>query len=245
MAESPRSIVILQPMYFPWIGHLEQVRLADVYVHYDDVQFSNGSLVNRVKIKTARGPRWITAPVARRGLQPINRVEIHEADPDWRNRQMRVFAEAYEGAPHRSDALDLLHTTLACDATSIGALSIASIEALADYFGLETRFERSSTLSIPGRSTQRVVDLTRHFGGRAYLTGHGARNYLDHGAFAPHGIEVRYMDYERATYPQLHGAFDPHVSSLDLVANCGRDGIEFIRSGTTPWQDFVTASSTT
>ena len=48
------TVVISQPMFFPWVGMFEQIALADVYVHYDDVQFSKGSFTNRVQLKTAR-----------------------------------------------------------------------------------------------------------------------------------------------------------------------------------------------
>ena len=57
------KVVISQPMFFPWVGFLEQMRLADVYVHYDDVQFSKGSFTNRVQIKTPEGFIWLTAPL--------------------------------------------------------------------------------------------------------------------------------------------------------------------------------------
>ena len=53
-------VVISQSMLFPWVGLLEQMRLADVFVHYDDVQFSKGSFVNRVQVKTPDGVRWMT-----------------------------------------------------------------------------------------------------------------------------------------------------------------------------------------
>ncbi len=62
------KVVISQPMLFPWVGMLEQVRLADRYVDYSDVQFSRGSFVNRVQVKTCTGPRWITAPLYRLSL---------------------------------------------------------------------------------------------------------------------------------------------------------------------------------
>ena len=47
------------------------------------------------------------------------------------------------------------------------------------------------------------------------------------------------MQYTRAPYPQLHGAFDPHVSILDALANLGpacrgRAGIARGRRGATP-----------
>ena len=40
-------------------------------------------------------------------------------------------------------------------------------------------------------------------------------------------------------YKQNHGPFTPFVSALDLVANCGKDGIEVMVSETKAWRDFL------
>ena len=56
------NLVISQSMYFPWVGMLEQIRLADVFMHYDDVQLARG-FYNRVQVKTAQGARWLTVPL--------------------------------------------------------------------------------------------------------------------------------------------------------------------------------------
>ena len=32
------NVVISQSMLFPWVGTLEQMLLADVFIHYDDVK---------------------------------------------------------------------------------------------------------------------------------------------------------------------------------------------------------------
>ena len=77
--------------------------------------------------------------------------------------------------------------------------------------------------------------------GTTYITGHGAARYLDHSLFLESGIDVQYMEYHKTPYPQLHGAFTPYVTSLDLVANCGSDGIHYIRSGTVGWKEFLNA----
>ena len=71
------------------------------------------------------------------------------------------------------------------------------------------------------------------------MTGHGARNYLNHELFERNGVKVQYMDYLRSLYPQAHGTFTPYVSILDLIANTGRDGRQYINSGTKPWQEFT------
>jgi hypothetical protein len=76
-------------------------------------------------------------------------------------------------------------------------------------------------------------------GGSRYLTGHGAKNYLEHDLFEQGGVSVEYLNYEKTPYPQLHGDFTPFVSSLDLIANVGRAGVDRIRSGTVPWRQFL------
>jgi hypothetical protein len=238
----PRTIVVLQPMFLPWIGHLEQVRLADMFVHYDDVQYCPRTLANRVRVKTANGTLWLTVPVEHPGRRPIREVAVCE-QTDWRSQHLRTLEHAFAQAPFRDDALELVQRVYAPRHASLADLTIAGIEALADYFALRTEFLRSSTLGVPGRSTARLVDLCTHLGATDYVTGHGARNYLDHEAFAARGIDVRYLDYQRTPYPQQHGPFDPHVSALDLIANCGRDGRWLIASGTVPWREFLLTTS--
>jgi hypothetical protein len=98
---------------------------------------------------------------------------------------------------------------------------------------------RSPELGIGGAGSARVLEIVKKFGGTIYVSGHGARNYLEHEAFEHAGVRVEYMDYRRTPYPQLHGAFNPHVSVLDLIANTGRVGLDYIHSQTVNWKQFA------
>ena len=55
--------VISQSMYFPWIGLFDQIRLADEFIFYDDVQLTRG-FYNRVQVAQANGTKFITVPLA-------------------------------------------------------------------------------------------------------------------------------------------------------------------------------------
>ena len=112
---------------------------------------------------------------------------------------------------------------------------------LSDYFGLKPRegFQDIQELGILGAGSSRVLEIVLRLGGNTYVTGHGARNYLDHEAFERVGVDVRYMNYSCSQYQQLHGQFTPYVSALDLVANCGVEGEKLIRSTTINWKDFL------
>ena len=49
------TLVVLQPGYLPWLGFFDQMRRADVFVYYDDVQFDKHGWRNRNRIKTPTG----------------------------------------------------------------------------------------------------------------------------------------------------------------------------------------------
>jgi hypothetical protein len=239
------NVVISQSMLFPWVGMLEQMRLADVFVHYDDVQFSKGSFTNRVQLKTARGLRWMTVPLKSHRLgQTIGEVAFKEKSL-WVDEHMDLIEKSLAGAPFLNDALKIAGSVYQQNFESIGMLARQSMLAIAQYYNLlsETRIIDVAELKIPGTSSERVRDIVLAVGGNAYITGHGAKNYLDHRLFDDLGIVVRYMDYVKKHYPQLHGDFTPYVSGLDLIANCGPNGINCICSPSIPWKEFIHASN--
>ncbi len=234
------SVVISQSMYFPWIGMLEQVRLADVFVHYDEVQFDRG-FYNRVQVKTAQGPRWITVPLSnhQRG-QKIAEIAVDDSK-HWKRSHRDVLAQAYRGAPFLKDMLAVADAVFSEPHRTLGEVSRASLLALVDYFELRggKRFHDSVEFPAPGSASERLLRITRAVGGDNYITGHGARNYLDHELFERTGVKVSYMDYRRTSYAQLHGEFTPYVTALDVIANCGKQGAALITSPAIDWRAFV------
>jgi hypothetical protein len=143
------------------------------------------------------------------------------------------------------EMLHVVENVFSSWACSLEAVTTKSTSALTSYFGVakNTKYLRSSDLGINGSGSARVLDIVREVGGSIYTTGHGAKHYLDHESFERAGIEVRYMQYSCTPYLQLHGNFTPFVSSLDLIANCGLAGVEYIRPSSTHWRDFIHGST--
>ncbi len=237
------TVVISQPMLFPWVGLFEQIRLADVYVHYDDVQFSKGSFTNRVQVKTASGSRWLTLPLHALHLgQRIAEVALEPGD-EWRKNHLALLADSYRGTPFVDEMLALAGDLYARPHTSLADLTIDSIELVLRYFEFARErplaVVRASALGVRGATSDRVAAIVTKLGGTRYVTGHGARGYLDHELFESRGIQVEYLDYQKTPYRQLHGPFTPYVSVLDLIANEGRRGADVIASPTVGWREFL------
>lgn len=235
-----KRVVISQPMYFPWVGLLEQVRLADIFVYYNDVQFTRG-FYNRVEIKTSHGVKWITIPLRdyHQG-QLINQVLIDDR-VDWRSQHRNILRQAYIKSPFCDDMLTLADRVFEKPVNTLADVSRASVNVLAEYFNLVNNriFINSESIGIIGKGSQRLRDIVLSMKGNIYITGHGAKNYLDHMLFEQSGIMVQYMQYRYIPYTQLHGEFTPFVTALDLVANCGKDGASVMQSESIHWKKFI------
>lgn len=233
------KIVILQPCFLPWLGTFEQIKLADVYVHYDDVQMSTGGRINRIQIKTPSGSKWLTAPIHKDGLQNINQISF-DTSKDWRTKHLKTFKQMYCKAKCWKEAEALLRQIYAYKTNSLCEFDIFAIELLAKYFEIECEFVRSSTLNNSGlKSTARILDITQKFRGDVYITGLGAKNYIDYDMFERAHIKIEFMNYLCTPYPQINGDFTPYVTAIDAIANLGKDSIQFIHSPSIYWRDFI------
>jgi hypothetical protein len=231
--------VISQSMYFPWCGLLNQVLLADSFIHYNDVQFSRG-FFNRVQVKTAQGLKWMTVPLQKhRQNQLINDVFICY-DEDWISQHRKLLVNSLKGASHFDDAIMVFDDVTKVKHESISELSKSSVEIVSDYLkiNLNTEFLNSAELNVPGSSSQRLLDLTKKVMGTKYLTGHGAFNYLAHELFESEGVDVSYMDYFIKEYKQFHGDFTPYVTCLDAIAHLGKEAKNILQSKTIDWREF-------
>lgn len=234
-----RELVVSQPMFLPWVGLFEQVRLSDVFIHYDDVQMPQGrSFMSRVQIRSANGISWLTVPIdhARSG-KLLNEVILVKSE-EWRDKHLRTIRHAYARRPYFNLMFELVEKIYSRPTDHLAEFNINAIEQIAQWLGLAPRFIRSSALGVEGASTERLVALCEAVDCDVYITGHGALNYLDHQQFEDKNISVRYMDYRKVPYEQGQGEFTPYVSILDAIANCGERARDRLCSEAVYWRDF-------
>jgi hypothetical protein len=225
-AGSSPTVVILQPGYLPWLGFFDQLRHANVFVYYDDVQFDTHGWRNRNRIKTQTGPQWLTVPVRHSGLglPRVMDVEIDARTP-WARKHVATLKQAYARAPYVARYLPELEEVLERPWKRLVDLDLAVVEVVRGWLGLERRIELASRLGIEGQQSERLVRICRHFDARTYYSGAAARSYLDVDLFERHGIRVAWQDFTHPVYAQLHGTFVPYLSIVDLVFNCGAESM--------------------
>jgi hypothetical protein len=232
------TVVISQPMLFPWSGFFELIACADVFVHLDDAQFSKGSFTNRVQIKHENGIKWMTIPLKGKGqFQKISQLEA--AGVDWKRQHRELVRQSLAESESLHGALKLFDRVYGEE--SLVDLLISSVEAssLLVNSSRPRSWLKSSQMQIAGTSWQRVLAMVKALGGDRYVTAHGASNYLNHEEFERQGVSIEYIEYSKTEYPQLNGSFVPYVSIIDPVANLGEKAGQIIQPKTLAWTEFL------
>ncbi len=224
--------VILQPSYIPWRGYFDQIRRADLFIFYDDVQYDKHGWRNRNQIKTSQGRQWLTIPVYSKGVTegiPIKDVKIDWSKP-WAQNHLKALTFAYAKAPFFKKYLPLLEKFYGRRDQALADFTIKTTISLARELGIhQTRFLRSSEIAgVEGQKTGRLIQILTQVGAKHYLSGPSARDYIEADKFESAGITLEYIEYNYAEYPQLYPPFEPNVTVLDLLFMLGDQALEFI-----------------
>lgn len=219
-----------QPQYLPWLGYFDKLDRADVFVLLDDVQFKKNEWQNRNRIKTADGWQWLTVPVLHDFGQTIAEVEIHRQAP-WARKHQAALRTNYAPAPGFEAVMPGLSGILERPWEYLAPLNVTLVRWIAAELGIDTTTMLGSELENRDDPTLRLVDLCDTAGCDTYLSGSGARDYLEIEPFQDAGIEVVFQEFAHPVYPQLFDDFEPNLSVIDLLMNCGSGSLEVIRSG--------------
>jgi hypothetical protein len=226
------TLVVLQPGYLPWLGFFDQMRRADVFVYYDDVQYDTHGWRNRNRIKTQHGPLWLTVPVRHSGLSKPRILDVAiDARTNWAKKHVASIRQAYAGAQFVKQYVPDLEELLMRPWERLVDVDLAVADLMAEWLGVRRRIERASTLGIDGDQSERLLNICRHFGATRYLSGSAAREYLDVPLFERNGVAVEWQDFAHPVYPQLHGDFMPYMSAVDLILNCGEESRAVLSGG--------------
>jgi hypothetical protein len=224
------KIAIHQPQYLPWLGYVDKLDSADVFIILDTVQFKKHEWQNRNRIRTRDGWQWLTVPIIDRFPERIDRVEINP-HTDWQRKHCQALRLHYGGTPFWDPVGTDLVALLQQPWARLNDLNVAVLELLCRHLGVRTRLCLASTLQAREEPTDRLIDLCRAVGGTVYLAGQTGPAYMDLGRFAQAEIAVQVQAYQHPQYPQRYQPFVSHLAVVDLLFQCGPESLRILQSG--------------
>jgi len=218
-----------QPQYLPWLGFFDKLDRVDRFVLLDVVQYKKNEWQNRNRIRTVEGWQWLTVPVHYRFPMAIREVTLDERG-SWRRKHREALRIHYARSPHRAAVLPALEALLDEPFESLAALNARTVRLVAGVLGARTPISLASEVpGLPDGADERLIALCRHFGCAEYLAGAGGADYMEMETYRKAGIRVAFQEFRHPAYPQAYPRFEPNLSAVDLLLNCGPGSIARIR----------------
>lgn len=224
-----KTVAVLQSNYIPWKGYFDIIHDADLFVFYDDLQYTKNDWRNRNKIKMHDGPAWITIPTG----SDLNRLicEVALLDANWQKKHWNTIRQSYGKALHFRRYSDFFESVyMERHWENLSELNQYLIKGIArEFLGITTEFQDSREYHLEGKRLDRLMELVTKAGASTYVSGPAAKDYIDPQRFTNAGIELVYKSYAGyPEYPQLFPPFDHAVSIIDLLFNVGPDAPRYI-----------------
>ncbi|HBU69265.1 MAG TPA: hypothetical protein DEE98_02655 [Elusimicrobia bacterium] len=211
-----------QPQYLPWLGYFDKIKNSDAFVFLDNVQYKKREFQNRNRIRTREGSMWLTVPVISkdRFYQKISEV-LTNGDTDWAKEHLKSIECNYSKSEFFHNYITVLRDIYSKRWEKLIDINLEFINLFLKTFEIKTPVYFESTLSVETTSSQRIIDICRKMKADTYLSGQGAREYMDENLFKDNNIKVIYQDFKHPQYKQQFEGFESHLSVLDYLLNNG------------------------
>lgn len=221
-----KIIVIHQPDFAPHISFFHRFLHADMFIALDHVQFLRRGWMNRDRIKTSNGEKWLTVSIDKTSqTTPINKVSLSD-QINWRQNNLNLLEENYIKSTGYSELMPEIEKIYNEPFKILSDFNMSLIDMLMDMLGVRIPWVFSSSLDPVGAKNELLIDLLQKVSATHYLSGIGAEAYLNDEFFKKAQIEIIWQKYSHPIYKQQYGEFIPHLSVLDLIFN---NGIEVSR----------------
>lgn len=217
---------IHQPNYLPWLGYFHKMQSCDVFVLLDDVLCSNKA-ERRNAVKGSNGIVSLSLPIKNK-KSLIKDIELNN-ELNWKHRHMSSLQGCYVKSDYWEEISPWLYDIYQHTGSKLIDLNLETIELIRHYLGINTPMIRSSELSgINGDKNQKIINICKSLGADVYLSGMGAKTYMDQTVYQNNDIKVVYQMFEHPIYPQRWGKFIPNLSAIDLLLNSGPDARHYL-----------------
>ncbi|MBO6303738.1 MAG: WbqC family protein [Selenomonadaceae bacterium] len=224
-----KRVAVLQSNYIPWKGYFDIIHDVDLFIFYDDVQYTKNDWRNRNKILVQGKPVWLTIPVGASEHRLI--IDVQMQDKSWQEKHYLTLKMAYGKLPAFKLYEDFFYNVyMEKEWQYLYELNRYLIEHISrDFLSCKTKFADSRDFPTHGVKHERLLSLAQAAGADVYVSGPAAKDYIVADDYERAGIELVWKDYAGyPSYSQSGDDFLHEVSILDLLFHKGKEASHYI-----------------
>jgi len=203
-----KLVSINQPHYFPWLGLLDKIYRSDCFIVLDSVQYNKRGFQNRALYSIKNNKKWLTLPVYTKGYQQIAlRIDqVKLAVSDAPAKHFEVLRHRYHKAPGWQRIESQLKEIMHRQTESLLDIVMKTMKLTLSVFEIERPIFFASSFKPIHKKTMLMLELTQAVGASSYLSGVGAKAYMNEDIFKKKGVSIFYQNFHHPSYMQLQSA---------------------------------------
>ena len=218
-----------QPQFLGgYCGYIEKIASADVYIYMDEVEFSKNDFVNRNRIKTNQGEKWLTVPILYQGHAKIKDIQI-DTSKRWQKKHLESIRQAYSKTPFYKQYEPFLSDLYTRPWDLLADLNLHILEWILDELGVTTKIIKMSDRNFQGTKSDLILDMCLQLQADYFIFGAQGRDYAKPVDFHRAGISIEFQEFIHPEYVQPHGNFLPYMAVLDIMFQKGKNSLDVIR----------------
>jgi len=216
----------MQPYFMPYIGYWQLLAMVDVFVLYDNIQYTKKGWVNRNRFLQNGKDALFTIPL-KKDSDLLDVVKRSVADDFDRDKLLNQLDASYRKAPFFNTTFPLIASIIRAEHRNLFDYIHQSIRVTADFLNIKTPIVISSSIAIDHslRGENKVIAICKAMGAGTYINAIGGQELYSKDAFATHGVTLEFVKTRPIGYQQGAGAFVANLSIIDVMMFNSKEAI--------------------
>lgn len=239
----------MQPYFFPYLGFYQGVHAVDKYILYDNLAYIKEGWMNKNRFLVVNGePTYFIAEVKKKSsFRKISDIELVDNNW-WRKKIMKSIFYNYKKSPFFDEIYPIVERVVNAKVGFLTELNSRSIIEVCNYLEIKAEITTDTSkylqledklandeleissrfpsirLNNPEKKVIRVIEICRAEGAEIFINAIGGRKLYDKEEFERHNIKLFFVQTNQYSYQQSTEKFYSHLSIIDVLMNCGKDG---------------------
>lgn len=225
-----RSIAVMQPYFFPYIGYYQLARMVDTFVLYDNVEFTKSGWIHRNRILMNGKIKYISLSLRKDsdykmiGERRIASIFFEKN----RGKIIRQIENSYRNSEQFSTVMPVIYEAMSSNQNNLYDYLYHSIRVIFNYLNIRPRVIRSSEVDLYHQlpASKKLIAFCDFYGANRLINPIGGIKLYDRSEFLENGIKLSFLESTQINYSNEDGEVPTHLSIIDVLMNNSRDQIE-------------------
>lgn len=204
----------------PYIGYFQLINSVDMFVVYDNIEYTKKGWINRNRILVNGKDEYITLPIKNDSdFLNVNQRYLADSFPKEKMKILRKIKESYRKAPHFSEVYNLVEEIFNYNDHNLFQFIFNSIDKICNYLEIKTKLIISSNVNINHhlKSQDKVIAICKELKANVYINPIGGIELYSAEEFSKKNINLCFQNPNIFTYNQFRDEFLPSLSIIDVM----------------------------